>query len=318
MSRQINNMEEVIARFAQLTPQERAKRKLESLEALKKTFKKLGHDVNIEDFLGASNRTNQELNDELRQIQLQLSNVQKELWYFGNEPDHITTLEQAKAVEGTLHEAIIQMRNLKENLMNTQLMPVAEPSQQFYQSRLCLPLPMEGDHQHQSISWMSTENQQIFLPELSNLILSQRDMDHVENHLTIPPRYVLNGRHSDINETSSQQETCFSELNQGTGLSLQFSNHCIQLQHPCDYFSRNKNFKMEMDRNSQGSFIDFQNCGHETLGIAYDGLLQQMPASFSHAAMSLCGPQPPTMLDGFLTSANQQMVYSGDPNSLDA
>ncbi|RHN55429.1 hypothetical protein MtrunA17_Chr5g0417671 [Medicago truncatula] len=47
-----SNFEEVIAKFAQLTSQERAKRKLESLEALKKTFKKLDHDVNIQDFYG--------------------------------------------------------------------------------------------------------------------------------------------------------------------------------------------------------------------------------------------------------------------------
>ncbi|KAF5934481.1 hypothetical protein HYC85_030652 [Camellia sinensis] len=39
------NIEEVITKFAQLTPQERTKRKLESLEALKKTFKKLNHDA---------------------------------------------------------------------------------------------------------------------------------------------------------------------------------------------------------------------------------------------------------------------------------
>ncbi|KAI8029446.1 Agamous-like MADS-box protein AGL65 [Camellia lanceoleosa] len=48
------NIEEVITKFTQLTPQERTKRKLESLEALKKTFKKLNHDVNIQDFLGSS------------------------------------------------------------------------------------------------------------------------------------------------------------------------------------------------------------------------------------------------------------------------
>ncbi|MED6163039.1 Agamous-like MADS-box protein agl65 [Stylosanthes scabra] len=52
-----SNIEEVIAKFAQLTPQERAKRKLESLEALKKTFKKLDHDVKIQDFLGSSSQT---------------------------------------------------------------------------------------------------------------------------------------------------------------------------------------------------------------------------------------------------------------------
>uniref|UniRef100_A0A0D3CBC2 MADS-box domain-containing protein n=1 Tax=Brassica oleracea var. oleracea TaxID=109376 RepID=A0A0D3CBC2_BRAOL len=49
-----NCIEEVISKFAQLTPQERTKRKLESLEALKRTFKKLGHDVNVHEFLGAS------------------------------------------------------------------------------------------------------------------------------------------------------------------------------------------------------------------------------------------------------------------------
>ncbi|KAF5937861.1 hypothetical protein HYC85_025367 [Camellia sinensis] len=44
-----SNIEEVITKFAQLTPQERTKR-----SALKKTFKKLDHDVNIQDFLGSS------------------------------------------------------------------------------------------------------------------------------------------------------------------------------------------------------------------------------------------------------------------------
>ncbi|PON93571.1 MADS-box transcription factor [Trema orientale] len=52
-----SNFDEVITKFSQLTPQERTKRKLESLEALKKTFKKLDHDVNIQDFLGSSSQT---------------------------------------------------------------------------------------------------------------------------------------------------------------------------------------------------------------------------------------------------------------------
>uniref|UniRef100_A0A0D9XUZ0 MADS-box domain-containing protein n=1 Tax=Leersia perrieri TaxID=77586 RepID=A0A0D9XUZ0_9ORYZ len=39
-----SSIEDVITKYAQQTPQERAKRKLESLEALKKTFKKLDHD----------------------------------------------------------------------------------------------------------------------------------------------------------------------------------------------------------------------------------------------------------------------------------
>ncbi|KAH9606275.1 hypothetical protein KSS87_014943 [Heliosperma pusillum] len=55
-----SNLEQVITMFAQLTPQERAKRKLESLEALRKTFKKLDHDVNIDDFVGSSSQTAEE------------------------------------------------------------------------------------------------------------------------------------------------------------------------------------------------------------------------------------------------------------------
>lgn len=74
-----SNIEEVIAKFAQLTPQERAKRKLESLEALKKTFKKLDHDVNLQDFLGASTQTIEELTNQARLLQAQLTEVHKRL-----------------------------------------------------------------------------------------------------------------------------------------------------------------------------------------------------------------------------------------------
>ncbi|KAF0896197.1 hypothetical protein E2562_019685 [Oryza meyeriana var. granulata] len=55
-----SSIEDVITKYAQQTPQERAKRKLESLEALKKTFKKLDHDVNIQDFLGSGGQTVEE------------------------------------------------------------------------------------------------------------------------------------------------------------------------------------------------------------------------------------------------------------------
>ncbi|WZY98193.1 hypothetical protein YC2023_070522 [Brassica napus] len=52
-------IEEVISKFAQLTPQERTKSLFvfAQLQALKKTFKKLDHDINIPEFLGARNQT---------------------------------------------------------------------------------------------------------------------------------------------------------------------------------------------------------------------------------------------------------------------
>ncbi|KAL0355807.1 UNVERIFIED_CONTAM: Agamous-like MADS-box protein, partial [Sesamum radiatum] len=46
-----SNLDEMIAKYAQLTPKERAKRRLESLETLKRNFKKLDQDVDIEEFL---------------------------------------------------------------------------------------------------------------------------------------------------------------------------------------------------------------------------------------------------------------------------
>ncbi|EPS68359.1 hypothetical protein M569_06410, partial [Genlisea aurea] len=48
---QRSNLDEMIAKYAQLTPKERAKRRLESLETLKRNFKKLDQDVDIEEFL---------------------------------------------------------------------------------------------------------------------------------------------------------------------------------------------------------------------------------------------------------------------------
>lgn len=51
------SIEEVIGKYAQLPAQERVKRKLESLQALKKTFMKSDHDVNIPDFEGSSTPT---------------------------------------------------------------------------------------------------------------------------------------------------------------------------------------------------------------------------------------------------------------------
>jgi hypothetical protein len=72
-------IEEVISKFAQLTPQERTKRKLESLEALKKTFKKLDHDVNIHDFLGARNQTIEGLSNQVAIYQAQLMECHRRL-----------------------------------------------------------------------------------------------------------------------------------------------------------------------------------------------------------------------------------------------
>ncbi|XP_075106816.1 agamous-like MADS-box protein AGL65, partial [Nicotiana tabacum] len=74
-----SNFDEIIAKFAQLTPQERAKRKLESLETLRKTFKKLDQDVGVQEFLDASDPSVEELNNQVKVLQSRLTDVEKRL-----------------------------------------------------------------------------------------------------------------------------------------------------------------------------------------------------------------------------------------------
>nr|XP_016491827.1 PREDICTED: agamous-like MADS-box protein AGL65 isoform X1 [Nicotiana tabacum] len=76
-----SNFDEIIAKFAQLTPQERAKRKLESLETLRKTFKKLDQDVGVQEFLDASDPSVEELNNQVKVLQSRLTDVEKRLRY---------------------------------------------------------------------------------------------------------------------------------------------------------------------------------------------------------------------------------------------
>ncbi|KAJ6768326.1 AGAMOUS-LIKE MADS-BOX PROTEIN AGL65 ISOFORM X1 [Salix koriyanagi] len=110
-----SSIEEVITKFAQLTPQERAKRKLESLEALKKTFKKLDHDVNIPEFLGTSSQTIEDLTSQSRLLQNHLSYVHKRLSFWTN-PDKITSLEHLGQLESSLSESLNRIRSHKEHL----------------------------------------------------------------------------------------------------------------------------------------------------------------------------------------------------------
>ncbi|KAE8707417.1 MADS-box transcription factor 16 [Hibiscus syriacus] len=114
-----SSIEEVIAKFAQLTPQERAKRKLESLEALKKTFKKLDHDLNIQDFLGAT----YEMTNEVSMLQARLNEVHKRLSYWSN-PDKIDNIEHLRQMEDSLRESIERIRIHKENYGKHHLLPL--------------------------------------------------------------------------------------------------------------------------------------------------------------------------------------------------
>ncbi|KAL0364675.1 UNVERIFIED_CONTAM: Agamous-like MADS-box protein [Sesamum angustifolium] len=76
---QRSNIDEMIAKYAQLTPKERAKRRLESLETLKRNFKKVDQDVDIEEFLDASSPSVEEMQNRVMVLQSQLNEVHKRL-----------------------------------------------------------------------------------------------------------------------------------------------------------------------------------------------------------------------------------------------
>ncbi|KAG5027977.1 hypothetical protein JHK87_011491 [Glycine soja] len=99
-----SNIEEIIAKFAQLSPQERAKRKMESLEALKKTFRKLDHDVKIQDFLGSS---------------------------YWNNLEKINNLEHLRQMEDSLRESInrVGLQKLQEGMALPSMMASLQDSQ---------------------------------------------------------------------------------------------------------------------------------------------------------------------------------------------
>ncbi|CAL4982863.1 unnamed protein product [Urochloa decumbens] len=170
-----SNIEEVIAKYAQLTPQERAKRKLESLEALKKTFKKLDHDVNIQDFLGSGGQTVEELSNHLGSLQCQVADFHKRLSYWGD-PEKLENIDHIRSMEQTLKDSLNRIRIHKENFAKQHLIGLQCAAAQFH-ADMQLPLGLTGDPGPSS--WFQNGGpdgqQTMMLPDDSGL-LHQRDI----------------------------------------------------------------------------------------------------------------------------------------------
>ncbi|KAK9278393.1 hypothetical protein L1049_027958 [Liquidambar formosana] len=256
-----SNIDEVIAKFAQLTPQERAKRKLESLEALKKTFKKLDHDVNIQDFLGASTQTIEELTDQARLMQAQLTEVHKRLSYWSN-PDKINNIEHLRQMEDSLRESLNRIRVHKENLGKHQLMSL-ECSSQF-QNGMHLPLMIGGVQEAQPLSWLpNNENQHMILPEGPNF-LPQRDVDcSADASFSGYAGYFGTGKQSEIDNTGQVDNT----VQNGGALSEMSTTECLRLQLSEQYpyppysglnFPDETKLKPETEMNLQQIPLDYQ------------------------------------------------------------
>lgn len=186
-----SNLEQVIAKLAQVPAQERAKRKLESLEALKKTFKKTDHNVNIEGFLGASSQSAEELANQARVVQSRLAEAHKRLSFWSN-PDKIDSVECLNQMEDSLRESLNRIHLNKENIAKHQLMSL-ECNTQF-QNEMNLPF-IVGMQETQPMPWFSDhDTQQLILPNETSFLQQRGLKCSADASLLGYPGFYSNGK----------------------------------------------------------------------------------------------------------------------------
>ncbi|CAN1187810.1 Agamous-like MADS-box protein AGL30 [Linum perenne] len=251
------SIEEVITKFAQLTPQERTKRKLESLEALKKTFKKLDHDVNISEFFGTSSQTIEELTNQSNLLQNQLSEVHKRLSYWTS-PDKINSVDLLGQLENSVRESLSRIQAHKENLGKQQIVSLDCNSQ--FQNEMQVPFRMNSEQQFPPLQWLpNCDNQHIVLPDDQNL-LSNRDVEcSASSSYGSYSGYYATGKVSDL--SNSRQESGMSggilnEFNGNSSLRMQLTGQYPYMPYNLNLLNDVK-FQPAAEMRLQESPVDF-------------------------------------------------------------
>ncbi|CAL9068957.1 unnamed protein product [Musa banksii] len=164
-----SNTEEVVARFAQVSQQEKGKKACSNshwlLNVLKKTFKKLDHDVDIQVFLGSSTQTVEEITNHWSSLHGQLLDVQKRLsnWV---DPDKIDNINHITTMEQSLKESLGQIQVHKENF-GKQLISVDYSGQ----NGIHLSTGLGCEQGVSPVSWLHiNDDQQLMLPQDANLL----------------------------------------------------------------------------------------------------------------------------------------------------
>ncbi|XP_019106069.2 agamous-like MADS-box protein AGL30 isoform X3 [Beta vulgaris subsp. vulgaris] len=176
-----SSIEEVIARLNQLPPQERTKRKLEGLEALKKTYrKKSDHAVNIEDFLDTSAPTLKDVTEQASKLQTRLAEIHERLWYWTN-PDNVNDFGLLMQMEDSLEKSLDQIQRQKENFQKQHCLALVNEENFQKEHRLALEnqfsFQASGGQQLQSLLWNPSDNiQQTFLTQ-EQKSHTQRDIE---------------------------------------------------------------------------------------------------------------------------------------------
>ncbi|KAJ4877984.1 AGAMOUS-like 30 [Raphanus sativus] len=176
-----SSIEEVIAKFSQVTPEERTKKKVESLETLKKTFLKLDHNVNIRELIASSNSTTEDLSTQASVLQARISEIHGRLSYW-TELDKINNVDHLGQLEISIRQSLDQLRAHKEHLGQQQQQQQAmqiENANFVKDWSICslqdgIEIPLE--QQLQSMSWILNSN------NTTNIV--------TEEHNPIPQREV--------------------------------------------------------------------------------------------------------------------------------
>ncbi|XP_022137157.1 agamous-like MADS-box protein AGL65 isoform X2 [Momordica charantia] len=256
-----STIEEVITKFAQLTPQERAKRKLESLEALKKTFKKLDHDVNIKDFVGSSSQDFEELTNEVSMLRDQIAEAHKRLSYWRN-PDNINNIEHLQQMEDMIRESLNQTRLHKENLRRHQLLSQEFTSQ--LQSGMSLPLIMDEMQAAQPLLWLPNYGtQQITLPNDPNFLQPGDVECSMATSFPTYPSYFNPGKQIEVGISGPVDSLPHGDgaLNELSGTSCSTLQLGEQYTYPtCDgsNFQDDKRLKLDMEMNLHANCVENQ------------------------------------------------------------
>ncbi|KAG6383105.1 hypothetical protein SASPL_157152 [Salvia splendens] len=272
-----SNIDEMIAKYAQLTPKERAKRRLESLETLKRNFKKLDQDVDIEEFLDTSTPSIEEMQNRVMSLQLQLDEARERVRWWSN-PDTIEDVEHLNQMEDSLRESLNRTQVTKEKFFKEPLIQfdctsqvcgdfgrVYEqdlPKPQFPNAML-FPLATTSDQDCTNQSWLpGGEAQHMMLPGEPQF-LGSRDME-CSRDASFP---TCSGYFADVKEQELENSRQMKTERLEEGLTVDDYTYSAQLrlplgdQYPYSSFG-NLSFPDMMetgkDANFQLSSLDYQ------------------------------------------------------------
>ncbi|KAK7368388.1 hypothetical protein VNO80_10413 [Phaseolus coccineus] len=256
-----SNLEEVIAKFAQLTPQERAKRKLETLEALKKTFKKLDHDVNIQEFLGTS---------------------------YWTEFDKITNVEQLGQMENSLRESLNQIRNRKENIKKQQLVSL-QCNNQF--NEMNIPFRMSAEQHLQPLSWIANgDSQNIVLPEDSSMFIHKDVEGSASSSFGSYASYLGSSMKNEMSN-SAQENGVLSDMSSTANMRLQLNGQFPYLPYNFNLLN-NLKFQPTAEMNPHENPVDYQvNGSLEAPRSGYDSNHHGWASTSGHCGVTMFDEQ---------------------------